>query len=346
MDRMRTLLAFLLGLVVVAACATTSQSDPADGVRVATVEELNALEQRVTALEEKAAAPAPSPTPTPSEMPKPSESPSPTQTPTPTPTPTSSPSPAAWPGADNTGPTGTLTAISRNMWVDEPGTVIENKVITGAVEIVAPNVTIRNSRINGYVMLYDGASLTIVDSLVDNGTNVNLPGVGPHSITMKRTEVRGGAQSVACKWDCDIRDSWLHGQYMHPTQPVHGDGFLANEANNVTLIHNTLACDSEPNGSGGACSAGLAMYGDWGPVQNVLVQGNLFKASPAGYCMYGGELRKQGKEYGAQNVDVIGNVFELGGNGKCGLYGAATGKATDAESTWSNNRFVDGTAVN
>ena len=269
----------------------------------------------------------------------------PTPTPNPTPIPTPLPTPSAFPDASNTGPTGTLTDTSGSLRITTPGTVIENRKHTGTLQVAAAGVTIRNVHVVGNIAVESGASVTILDSLVDNGTNFEAGAIsGESNITVRRTEVIGGGHSFSCQSSCDIQDSWFHGQ-ANPSGggDVHGDGILFNQANNMIVKHNTLACDMPADG-GGACSAGLAMYGDWDSIQNVTVENNLFKSSPAGYCMYGGNVA--GKPYGASNVDVINNVFEKGSSGKCAAFGPYSARATDSASSWTGNKYIDGAAVN
>ncbi len=268
-----------------------------------------------------------------------------TTSPTPTPTPTEPPT-STFPDASNTGPSGTLTTTSGNPWINQPGTVIENRRHTGTLQVAAPNVIIRNVHLIGNITVDEaaGGSVLVVDTLVNNGTNFNSGAISGNNMTIRRTEIIGGGHSMSCKWNCTIEDNWFHAQ-ANPGSglDVHGDGILFNVANNMIVRHNTLACDMPADG-GGACSAGLAMYGDWGPVQNVVVDNNLFKASPAGYCMYGGAVI--GKPYGAFNVDVTNNVFERGANSKCAVYGPYSARAFDSASSWIGNKWSDGTALN
>ena len=259
-----------------------------------------------------------------------------------TPAPTTPPS-GGFPDASNTGPTGTLDSTSGNITITQAGTIIENRKHSGVIQVNAANVVIRNTHVVGNIAIGSGGSVTITDSFVDNGRSFNVGAVAGNNVTIRRTEVIGGGHSLSCTSGCTIEDNWFHGQADPTSGDVHGDGILFNQASNMVVRHNTLACDMPANGNG-ACSAGLAMYGDWGPVQNVLVENNLFKASPAGYCMYGGNV--DGKPYGASNVDVINNVFEKGGSSKCAVYGPYSARATDGASSWSGNKYSDGTAVN
>lgn len=55
--------------------------------------------------------------------------------------------------ATNTGPTGTLTSLAGNFNITTAGTVIQNRLISGSIGIMADNVSILNCRINGFVSI-------------------------------------------------------------------------------------------------------------------------------------------------------------------------------------------------
>lgn len=295
---------------------------------------------------------APVPTPTPTPAPSPSAAPTPTPTPTPTPSPTPTPTPSApattpvgeFPNAGNTGPTGTLTAYTGPTTISTPNAVIDSKTIGSALTINATGVIIRNSRLNSALVVTGGGSVTVVDSLVDGSSvGVNYSAIFNGNLTLRRTEVVGGVRSLECsRGNCLIEDSWLHGQLVPAGSDAHGDGFLNNGGNtgSITLRHNTLSCDSPR-----MCSGSVAMYGDFGPVRDTLIEGNLFKASQsAAYCLYGGNLSE--KPFKATNVDIVNNTFERGPNGKCAFFGVWTGLPTDSLSTVTGNRWDDGTPLN
>jgi len=248
-----------------------------------------------------------------------------------------------FPGAGNTGvPDGVaLTTYSGPMTVRVAGTVIDAKQVTGRLVIKAPDVVVRRSSVDGTVFVERSGSLSMSDSTVDGGTSEDAA-VSQSNFTLRRVEVVGARASVGCDGNCEVIDSWLHGQYMPPGSDWHGDGFLSNGGSDMVLRHNTLACDSEPTDNGGACSAALAVYGDFAPVTNLTVEGNLFVPSPAGYCMYGGY--DPGKPFGgeASNVRVVDNVFARGPNRKCAVYGAATAVARGGSNVFSGNTWDDG----
>jgi Domain of unknown function (DUF4082) len=270
-------------------------------------------------------------------------------TPAPTPTPTPTPAPGgAFPNAANTGvPDGVaLAPYSGPTTIRTPGTVIDGKQVNGSLVISATGVTINRSLVKGMILVDLTGSLTITDSTVDGGAEGDAT-VNHANITMRRVEVIGGRASVACNFNCDIQDSWLHGQYIEPGSDWHGDGFLSNGGSKMVLRHNTLACDSKPTGSGGACSAAVALYGDFEPIQDVIVDNNLFVPSPASYCMYGGY--GPGKPYGTdvRNVVISNNVFARGTNRKCAAFGAITSVAPSGSNgnVFSGNSWDDGQAI-
>ncbi|WP_114424252.1 DUF4082 domain-containing protein [Nocardioides houyundeii] len=258
-------------------------------------------------------------------------------------TPTAS---GGFPGAGNTGvPEGVaLAPYAGPMTVTAAGTVIDAKQITGRLVVRAPNVVVTRSQVNGTVYIERSGSLTMSDSTVDGGTSQDSA-VSQSNFTLRRVEIVGARASVGCDGSCEVEDSWLHGQYMPAGSDWHGDGFLSNGGSNMVLRHNTLACDSKPTGNGGACSAAVALYGDFAPIRDVTVEGNLFVSSPAGYCLYGGY--DPGKPFGGQasNVRVTGNVFARGSSGKCAVYGAAAAVAGGGSNVFTGNTWDDGRPV-
>ena len=79
------------------------------------------------------------------------------------------------------------------------------------------------------------------------------------------------------------------------------------------------------------------------------IRSNLFVASKGAFCAYGGSSGDDGtKPYGhlASNIDFINNIFQLGPNGKCALYGPITAfDPTRPGNSWVNNRWTDGRMI-
>ena len=120
----------------------------------------------------------------------------------------------------------------------------------------------------------------------------------------------------------------------------------------LTLRHNSIHCSyTGPfiNGDIG-CSADLTGYPDFAPIKNNTMDGNLFVASP-GQRLLRLRRRHPGKPYSgdptnATNQKFTNNVFQRGGNSKCGTYGPVTSfNKSGAGNVWSGNIWDNGAAV-
>jgi len=228
--------------------------------------------------------------------------------------------------------------------------VIDGKDVRAACgELVAYHpfaLTIRNSRVPRVEVTGSGQSLDIRDSEVVAGSwsDGALWGSG---ITATRVEVTGGQHSVHCMDNCTIVDSWLHDQHNPDGGSAHTNAFLTNGGEGMVLRHNTLHCDSILNRTDGGCTADVSLFGDFGPVRDVLVEGNLLKAndSSISYCAYGGY--SPSKPYPiATQIRFIDNVFERGPNRRCGVYGPVTSFQTSATGNeWRGNVWDSGEPV-
>lgn len=260
------------------------------------------------------------------------------------------PPPSGYPDESSTGPSDdvSLNEYTGPCVITTDNTLIEAKTVRCKLIVEARNVTILDSIVLGAISVMEGgrASLTIEDSEV-NASQAQEPAVGLQNLTMRRTEVEGGQQSVLCHTDCIIEDSWLHGQFIPPDGDWHLEAFLSTGGSNVVLRHNTLACDAESTSVGGGCTANAAIFGDFGPNSYYTFDSNLFVASPfMSYCVYAG--LDPGKAFGADVDHIVftNNVFQRGDNGRCGLYGPATSFDPSAPGNlWINNVWDDGPPV-
>lgn len=258
------------------------------------------------------------------------------------------------PNAGNTGvPTGTtLTRYTGPMTITAANTIIQGKTVTGTLRIQAPGVQIINTRINGSVDLRDpkntNASFTITDSEVHIGDNLNT-GLMRGNFRANRVEVTGGRRSMYCQYNCVIENSWVHAQGGDPGGDAHFSGIRMEQ--NTTVRNNTITCEAQ-RGSGTGCSAGLTGYGDFAPIQNNLIEGNIFTGGGGGgstICAYGGSSGDNGKKpYGHQARDIrfINNVFVRGASGKCGNLGAIKSfNTTRPGNQWAGNTWDNGQTI-
>lgn len=250
-----------------------------------------------------------------------------------------------WPDATNTGvPDGTeLTPYSGECAITEPGTVIDAKLVNCNLRIRTTDVVITRSRILGNVSVPSaktGFSFRISDSEVQIGANLNT-GLGNANYVATRVEVTGGRRSAYCERNCTIEASWMHGQAGDPTGQAHMSGIRMSQ--DTVIRGNTVVCDGPRTPPESGCSAGLTGYGGFAPVQNNLIEGNIFYGGTAGYCAYGGSSESKAFAGDANRIRFIDNVFVRGESGKCGSFGAVASFDINAPGNeWSGNRWEDG----
>jgi hypothetical protein len=245
-----------------------------------------------------------------------------------------------------------LSAYTGPSTITVDGTVIRNRQVTGTLTIQASNVQIINTRINGAISLRspksNDYSFTITDSEVhypgDTGT-----GIMQGNFRATRVEVTGGNRSIYCAYNCIVEDSLVHKQGTDAGGDAHFSGIRMEQ--NGTFRHNTLICEAG-RGPGTGCSAALTGYGDFAPVQNNLIENNIFIGSLGGgatMCAYGGSSGDDGsKPYGhlAQDIRFINNVFTRGTSGVCGNLGAIRDfDPSRPGNVWTGNTWDDGTRI-
>lgn len=271
--------------------------------------------------------------------------------PPPTPSPAASPTPTPpeallhASGPDTTGvPEGVeLEPYTGDCTITVAGTVIDAKLVDCRLRIRAADVVITRSHIRGNVSVRDPAedwSFTIRDSLVDAGQTLDTA-LGNGNFTAQRVEVVGGRRSMYCETDCLIEDSWVHGQAGDPEGQAHLSGIRMSQ--NTTIRRTTIVCDAPRIPPESGCSAGLTGYGGVAPVQNNLIEGNVFHGGSSTFCAYGGSSESKRFAEGTNRVRFVGNVFVRGETGTCGLRGAVASFDPDAPGNeWRDNVWDDG----
>ena len=230
-------------------------------------------------------------------------------------------------------PAGTkLTDYSGPCSITTANTVIDGKTVNCSLGIQAANVTIRNSKVNGTVILdidspgSSAWSLTLQDSEVDGG-QVQLSAVGWGNLKVIRSNIHGGQTAVQCEENsvsCLVQDSYLHGQYLPANEPWHLGGFLSDGGRNMTLRHNFIVCDQPVNAVGEGCTGDVNLIPNFAPINGALIERNLFGANiGSSYCTYGGE-KSTSPTPDSFNVVYRDNVFQRGSNGKCAAFGPVT----------------------
>lgn len=286
-----------------------------------------------------------------------------------------------FPGTANTGPNApasSLPTYTGSCTVTAANTVIDSRVVNcRTIDVRAPGFVLKNSYLNGGIVQSSGsASFTVQDSLIDSsvpypacsdgscpagkyacgdpGNATTDCGVTGSNFTILRTEIVGSNRAAYCEapGPCLIQDSYFHGTNLWPDKSNLAHASSVREEQNLTLRHNSLHCSyTGPwvNDEIG-CSADLTGYPDFTPIHDNTVDGNLFVASPgSGFCIYGGATG--GKPYSGSaangtNQRFTNNVFQRGGNKRCGDYGPGTDfDITKTGNVWSGNRWDDGTLL-
>jgi len=216
--------------------------------------------------------------------------------------------PGAFPNPSSTGvPAGWQPASVHegDLWVDQPGAVIEDMLVTGAIQVRAENVTIRRTRVHG--IIWNQYS----DSEQFGGLLIEDTEVGP---------------------DSGVMTDWGHGVvgtagYTARRVEIHNvtDGFRVSGDN--VLIEDSFVSLAVVAGE---CNHLDAVQG-YGGGQNVVVRGNTLDAR--GYCSNASVFMADSSPH----ADVQGNLL-LGGTYSLRL------NQFEIPATFvaRNNRIVDG----
>ncbi|MHC5797838.1 right-handed parallel beta-helix repeat-containing protein [Lacisediminihabitans sp. FW035] len=248
--------------------------------------------------------------------------------------------PGVWPTAATTGvPAGTRLTASGSLTIRTAGTVIDGLDITGDVSIMAPNVTIKNSRVTGQI---DNESTgTLIQRVEIAGPGVSGAfdaAVGWSNFTCDGCNVHGwGKGFYMVDGNVTIKNSWVHDLSVSGdpgSGGSHNEAIFTQGGTNYVITGNRLDSGTAPN-----FSAAVALYGQQKAVMNSLVQGNLMNGG--GYCIYAG--------YDAgikpSNVRFLDNTFGNSAYSSCGKYGPAVAFYAGNGNQWSNNVMLGGALV-
>lgn len=224
--------------------------------------------------------------------------------------------------------------------IDQDGTTLDGCRFGPDLVIQAKDVTITRSFVDGtvyatYLTDWSLGNLTLIDVEIDGGGRVvdgRTAAIGNDDYTCIRCDMHGSERGANMGSNVHIEDSYMHG-FLH-VPGSHQSAVGTNGGTNLTLIHNNLDCES----AGDACSAALALYPDFEPVDDVLVQHNLFNTN-GGYCTYGGFDE-------GTNIRYIDNIFGDKYHPQCGIWGPVAAFYASAEGNeWRGNVFADGSEV-
>jgi hypothetical protein len=239
------------------------------------------------------------------------------------------PSACGFPDATNTGvPAGTkLTVVNGYLTIKTKGTVIDRKDIRGCVDVQAPNVVIRRSKITcltdpyllrSFTVRPKGSELLVEDVEIDCGTRSGGP--ASDSFIMRRVEIRNCENGADVGSNVTVEDSWIHSMYLSATG--HPDGLQFSGGSNVVVRHNTIFPGANTN-------AAIITQRDGN--SNVLIESNL---------MAGGSYTLYCPMYSSTSLRVINNRFSTLFWPKGGQYGPwvyCDGIAEARGNVWDSN---------
>jgi hypothetical protein len=205
------------------------------------------------------------------------------------------------------------------------GMVVDGKDIRGCVDIEAPRVTIRRSKItctNFYVIAsfaerYSGGGLVVEDSEIDC-KSTNGTGIGSYGVTARRLNIHNCENGFDIDNTITVVDSYIHDLYEGSTG--HADGIQLAGGATISISHNTIY---NPGGTSAIISNPSAN-------SDVLVSGNL---------MAGGAYTLYCPRDSSRNYRVIDNRFSTLFSAKSGAYGPWTDCEKAAEvrgNVWDN----------
>ncbi|KQV34914.1 hypothetical protein ASC96_30065 [Rhizobium sp. Root1204] len=227
---------------------------------------------------------------------------------------------AGFPNATNTGlPDGVILTPSGDVNVTKAGTVINALDVKGTIWVMAPNVTIQNSRITSTdwtgIWIKPGITGTIVK---DNEIlNVGSSKDGANGIfgsgTFLRNDIHDVENGINVTGASLIQDNYIHDMNAPNVRAgtvwggPHYDGIEINGGvSGVDIRHNTIINDN------GQTSA-VMINNDFGPVSDIQIDGNYLAGG--GYTIYSdGSFSSTDKISG---VEITNNEL---GQGHWGYY--------------------------
>ena len=240
------------------------------------------------------------------------------------------------PGYRNTGvPTGTpLRAIEHSVVIRRAGTVFQNAVVHGNVEVLADDVTVRNVRIlvggNTWGIGLRHADRTTIDRVEVRGGRTRLEvgikdvyddGVGTRITRSEITRTATGIQ---------LGSATISGNFIHRMALVAGDhvnGITSNGSTRPLVVRRNTIVNQIPQ------TDAIGLFQDFGLEANRTVADNLLAGG--GYTVYAGGRGRYGTSH---DIRITGNRFSRAVFARGGRWGIRAYYDTGGRNnTWSGN---------
>ncbi|QXJ21540.1 hypothetical protein AGRA3207_002401 [Actinomadura graeca] len=244
-----------------------------------------------------------------------------------------------WPNLKTVGvPAGRKLKPSGPITVRKRGAVIDGLLVRTEINVVASDVTIRNTHLIGAgqwgIIQRKGASGLRVENSEINGDGrrkvqygiVNQGGM----LTVRKTHVHTVANGVNTDHGL-IEDSLIDKLKEFPGDHVTGVQSNAGPAAGLRLVvrHNVVLNPVSQ-------TSAISVYQDFGRAHDVTIDGNLL--SGGGYALYGGK----GRFGRSTNIKITRNVFSRAMFKKSGYFGPVTAfERSGTGNVWSGNIWAE-----
>jgi len=233
-----------------------------------------------------------------------------------------------FPTPQTTGPRTTELADSGGITSTAANQIIERKNVTGRVTIKHDNVTVRDVKVNG-----TGTYMITVAKKADGTCPANarfeyieidgalaaendIPVYATCGFVLDRAYIHNVGRSSRLTNNTTVQNSYVFSNRTGDSG-AHRGGVGINGGSNNVIRNNVLRCQ------GTGCSAAIPNYGDFAPIENLVIEHNLL-ATTGSYCMYGGSLPSKPYPDGS-NIKIINNRFSREFGPNCGQFGTLSG---------------------
>ena len=252
--------------------------------------------------------------------------------------------------ASNTGLAGVgltladLTPLTINSGFTGTQTVVfTEKHITGDIRLYnTSSVTLVRCKVDGYIDCDGDPTFTAIDCDIDAGPWTNAA-VGFNNLILTRCNISGGITSVNGTINTLVEDCYCHGQHVEPLGQTHTGAITCFGGGDMIIRGTTIWNDSLDNGNGGGPTGNFQLFGDNGPIDNVLVEYCYLPYTAGGFSASLG--LNPGKPGGDNPTNIVfkHNIFGKGPNGKGGAFGTVTSWLPDANdgTTGVGNQYYD-----
>jgi hypothetical protein len=239
------------------------------------------------------------------------------------------------PGAPNTGPTNpnALTS-SGSISTTHAGQIIENVDVNGTIDVNHDNVTIRNFRVNagnaGHAINYGwGRTGLVVEDGEVSYFGEAAVGLNYTNYTARRLNVHHGQRDgFKAEGNVLIENNWVH--YLGMLPGAHADGVQSSKGSNLTVRGNNFDL---PWDIGVESTSAFMIKSDFGPINNVLIEGNWLNGGQFTIYVTAGSFNGVNQP-SPSNVRILNNRF--GRDNHYGLYYPGTATTVRQGNVWDD----------